>query len=535
MQNTVVYTNKLEYRQACFEKYANQSENQATLILDRYARLDKNLENYFHKYRENIIGIHKTIQTPLREKVDLLYADWTASGRLYRTIEEKLNNELYPLVANTHTDTNTTGSSMTYAYHKAQKIIKQHVKAGLGDVLISSSQGMTGVVNKFQRILGLRIHEKYKDRIHLEKKDRPVVFVTHMEHHSNQTSWLETIAEVVVVPPDEQGLVSAANFKEILKRYSDRRVKIAAITSCSNVTGIMTPYLDIAEIMHQAEGLCFVDFACSAPYIAIDMHPDDKRGRYLDAIYFSPHKFLGGPGSTGILIFDKKLYQNTVPDHPGGGTVDWTNPWGGHKFVDDIEAREDGGTPAFLQTIRTAMCCSLKDEMGTEKMKAREEEILQIIWHTLDVIPNLHVLANEHRDRLGVISFYIDGLHFNLGVKMLNDRYGIQTRGGCSCAGSYGHYLLNVSPEHSKEITDLINHGDCSTKPGWIRLSIHPTHTNDEIFYICSAIKDLAENFREWKDDYDCDYRLGSIRTRNESTLKSMEVSIDRCLTENFA
>src|SRR5690554_6477403 len=542
MKNVITFSCPKEYRQACFEKFANQSDDflgvrtyhHATLILDRYARWNNDLENYFARFRKNIIGINKSIATPYHSATKLVYADWTASGRLYAKIESKLRDEVFPLGANTHPHTQLTAMTMTYAYQQAQKIIKQHVGASANDVLIACGSRMTGVVNKFQRILGLRIHEKYKDKIEIPESDRPVVFVTHMEHHSNQTSWLETIADVVVVAPDKDGLVNPENFSKLLADYPNRKTKIAAITSCSNVTGIVTPFMEIAKIMHSHGGLCFVDFACSAPYIDINMHENDADGTYLDAIYFSPHKFLGGPGTAGVLIFNKNLYHNTIPDHPGGGTVDWTNPWGEHKFVDDIEAREDGGTPPFLQTIRAAMCCSLKDKMGTDRIKAREDEMLEIIWHTFDSIPNLHILANEHRNRLGVISFYIDGLHYNLGVKMLNDRYGIQTRGGCSCAGSYGHYLLNVSPEYSKEITSMISEGDCSTKPGWIRLSIHPTHTNEEIFYICGAIKDLAGNFQTWKEDYDCDFRIGSIKHKNSASVLEMENMINGCLMEGF-
>ncbi|WNJ17750.1 aminotransferase class V-fold PLP-dependent enzyme [Pontibacter sp. G13] len=493
------------------------------------------LEAFFSRFRRQIIGVDHIIQTPYHDSIPLLYADWTASGRMYQAIEDKLQSQLYPLVANTHTDTNHTGMSMTYAYHRAQQIIKQHVGANSEDVLISSNSGMTGVVNKLQRILGLKLHESFLDQVEIAKKNRPVVFVTHMEHHSNQTTWYETIAEVVVVPPDEQGLVAPENFRSAVASYADRQMIIAAITSCSNVTGIMTPYMEIAQIMHEVGGYCFVDFACSAPYIDIDMHASDDDGRYLDAIYFSPHKFLGGPGSSGILIFNRSLYHNRVPDNPGGGTVDWTNPWGQYKFVDDIEAREDGGTPAFLQTIRTAMCCQLKEKMGVDRMLAREEEMLQQIWPRLDRIPNLHVLASEHRHRLGVISFYIDGLHYHLGVKMLNDRFGIQTRGGCSCAGTYGHFLLNVSPSHSREITDLISQGDCSTKPGWIRMSIHPTMTDADIQKLCDALEELAGNFREWQQDYVCDFTQGRIEHTCQQAMRQMEAQIDQCLLEGFA
>lgn len=492
------------------------------------------MQDYFSRFKDQIIGEDHHIQTPYHDQIRILYADWTASGRMYRPIEQRMQEQIMPLVANTHTDTNDTGSAMTYAYHKAQHLIKEHVGAHKSDVLISTSSGMTGVVNKFQRILGLRLHERFTEKVQLQESERPVILVTHMEHHSNQTSWIETIADVVVVAPDAQGLVSVAHFAKALELYAERPHKIAAITSCSNVTGIMTPYLEIAELMHQHDGLCFVDFACSAPYIDIDMHPDDASGRYLDAIYFSPHKFLGGPGTTGILVFNQALYQNRVPDNPGGGTVDWTNPWGQHKYVNDIEAREDGGTPAFLQTIKVALCMQLKQEMGVANILRREEELLSIIWDRLPDIPGVHVLADQHRHRLGVISFYIDGLHYNVGVKLLNDRFGIQTRGGCSCAGTYGHYLLNVTPEVSDSITSEITLGNCASKPGWIRMSIHPTMTDEEVHYLLDAIEALAANFRDWQKDYDIDLSAGKIQAKNQAPAQALQAAMDQCFVAAF-
>ena len=461
---------------------------------------ETSLEAWFEPFRKNIVGWDQRFSTPFGEK-QIIYADWTASGRLYRPIEEKLLNDFGPFVGNTHTETTVTGSSMTLSYHKAREIIKKHVGARRSDILISSNSGMTGVINKFQRLLGLKLHERFSSMVRIPEEDRPVVFVSHMEHHSNQTSWLETIAEVVVIEPDEQGLMDLGHFQELLDRYTHRKTKIAAVTSCSNVTGIRTPYHEAAAMVHRAGGYCFVDFACSAPYIDINMRPADPL-EHLDAIYFSPHKFLGGPGSSGILIFDPELYKNKIPDHPGGGTVDWTNPWGEHRYIEEIEAREDGGTPAFLQTIKTALCIQLKEKMGVENMLNREEEMLEKIWARFDQLDNLHLLAGQHRHRLGVVSFYIEDLHYNLGVRLLNDRFGVQVRGGCSCAGTYGHFLLHVDPTFSKTITDKIAEGDLSMKPGWIRMSVHPTMTDDELEQILDAIEALCKNHREWAADY---------------------------------
>ena len=456
------------------------------------------LEKYFQQFRENIIGQNQIFRSPFGDK-KIIYADWTASGRIYSKIEDKLRDHIFPFVANTHTETSTTGATMSLAFHEAMQIIKDHVGADDEDVLISAGAGMTMLVSKFQRILGLKVHEKYKEKIKIA--NRPIVFVTHMEHHSNQTSWLETIAEVQLIPHDKDGCVDLVLFSELIKKYSSRELKIAAVTSCSNVTGVFTPYYDIAEIMHNNNGLCFVDFACSAPYIDINMHPKNKL-QQLDAIYFSPHKFLGGPGASGVLVFNKKLYKNQVPDTPGGGTVDWTNPWGEHKYIDDIEVREDGGTPAFLQTIKTALAIQLKEKMGVKNILEREKELHKIIWKRFSEMENVHLLADNFFDRLGVYSFYIKELHFNLAVQLLNDKYGIQVRGGCSCAGTYGHILLDVDKNLSTTITNHINEGDLSLKPGWVRMSIHPTMSNEEVIYIMDAIEAVSTNHFNWAKEY---------------------------------
>jgi len=476
------------------------------------------LEQYFLQFRKNIIGIDQEFVSPYG-KQKIIYTDWTASGRLYRPIEEKMMNEFGPFVANTHTETTVSGTVMTMAYHKARNIIKHHVNASSDDVLITDGTGMTGVVNKFQRILGLKIPENLKDFITIPAEKKPVVFISHMEHHSNQTSWLETIADVEVIPSCEEGLFSMENLAKLLEKYKDRSFKIASITSCSNVTGIKTPYHDVAKLMHENNGLCFVDFACSGPYVEIDMHPEDPES-FLDAIFFSPHKFLGGPGTSGVLVFNKKLYQNLIPDNPGGGTVSWTNPWGEHKYIDNIEDREDGGTPGFLQVIKTALAIQLKEKMGIENILKREHEIVDYVFSELGNIPNIKILAAQHQDRLGVISFYIEDLHFNLGVKLLNDKFGIQTRGGCSCAGTYGHYLLHVDQEASHQLIDEISLGDLLRKPGWIRMSIHPTTTNEEILFVCESIKALAANHKEWSKDYNYDKDSNEFIHKNAKPLE---------------
>ena len=295
------------------------------------------LEIYFEQYRSNIIGINAKINTPYGTR-ELIYADWIASGRLYKPIEDRISEDIGPMVGNTHSESTSTGKAMTDAYHLAQKIVKRHVNANENDILIFTGTGMTSAIAKLQRLLGLKVpeqainfcaysHGNYNNCKDIPNENRPVVFLTHTEHHSNHTSWFETLAEVVVLEPSSDLTVDPDTLRKEIARYKDRPLLIGSFSACSNVTGYFPPYPELAQIMHEHKGYCFIDFAASAPYVDINMHPADKM-QQLDAIFFSHHKFLGGPGSAGVLIFNKELYKNDIPDSPGGGTVKWTNRWG---------------------------------------------------------------------------------------------------------------------------------------------------------------------------------------------------------------
>jgi selenocysteine lyase/cysteine desulfurase len=473
------------------------------------------LDKHFSYFRERTIGNDVYFNGP-NGMVKLLYADWVASGRLYQPIEKKIACQFGPYVGNTHTETSETGTMMTNAYHCAQKLIKHHVNAGPDDIIITAGSGMTTVINKMHRIMGIKGNNQAGNRIYKDESEKPVVFLSHMEHHSNHTSWFETNVDVVVLQPDENLLVDLNELRNQLEKYKNRAFKIGSFTACSNVTGIETPYHEMAKIMHEHGGVCFIDFACSAPYVDIDMHPSDDEMKKLDAIFFSPHKFLGGPGSSGVMIFDRSLYNSPSPDNPGGGTVDWTNRWGEYKYIDDIEIREDGGTPGFIQAIRIALSIEVKNLMRTDLIRIREHELVVKAFKAFRKIPKLHILADNIENRLGVFSIYFKGIHFNLVAKLLNDKFGIQVRGGCACAGTYGHFLLNVSHDKSREITDLINHGDLSQKPGWIRISLHPTMTDEELDLIAHALTEISKNHKSWGEDYIYNKRTNEFRHKNE-------------------
>lgn len=422
------------------------------------------------------------------------YADWTASGRLYRPIEARISELVGPFMANTHTEDSLTGRTMTQWLQQADARIKAHVNAGANDVLISTGSGMTGALGKLIRMMGWWAHEQHKAQIlarwRAEGIQRPLVYITHREHHSNHTMWLESLAEVRLIPPLQGDEIDLKWLQQDLSRAPMARIKLASVTAASNVTGVRTPYRKIAALMHDNNGHCFVDFAASAPYDAIDMHPNDRES--LDAIFFSPHKFLGGPGSQGVLIFSSKLYRNQIPEQPGGGTVVWTNPWGQHRFVSDIEQRENGGTPGILQTLKTALAIQLKETMGVARIHQREALLNEHFFERLDAIANVQILAPQHRHRLSIFSLVFSHLHYKSAVRLLSDKFGVQARGGCACAGTYGHILLGIDRCTSQAITDQLDKDAGADKPGWVRISFHPSMTLREVDRVADAVAAVA-------------------------------------------
>ncbi len=450
-------------------------------------------EQQFREFRDNTLGGGKYCQTRYG-KFPVLYADWIAEGRLYGPIERIISEKLGTFVANPHSYSSYTGQNISGAYNEARKIIRQHVNASSDDILVTTGHGMTGALERLIQILDQNFDFKHT---------KPAVFITHMEHHSNHTTWQQAGADIFVIPPDEKGLPDINSLDEMLELNKERTLKIGSFTACSNVTGIVTPYYQLAEVMHKHDGLCFVDFAASAPYVNMDMHPSHP-GQSLDALFFAPHKFLGGPGSCGVLVFDRALHCG-VPSVSGGGNVKWTQPGGGFGFSKDIEIQEDSGTPAYIQTIRTALAIKLKEKMGVSNIRHREEELLGRAVDRLKPIKEVELLGCEEDgiEKIGVISFNLTGLHYNLVVRLLNDRFGIQTRGGWSCASTYGHYLFNLTQDESDQLVSRIESGDFTGKPGWVRISLHPTMTDQELDYCLDAIETIVEKGQEWSAEYE--------------------------------
>lgn len=486
------------------------------------------MEKHFAQFRSGMAGVNKTIPTHDGSYKKLVYADWAASGRSYLPIEARIQQEIMPLIANTEAEVNYTRTAMTHAYKTARQVIAKHINASPEDLLFTASSGATMLIKRFQVMLGLTPRTNITPCLPMDKK--PVVFVTHMEHYCNHDSWLETDVTVEVINPDCTGLVDLGHLQELLHKYRECPLKMASITACSNITGISPPFHSIAKIMHEAGGFIFIDFSCSAPYVNIDMHPPEEN-THLDAIFFSSHKFLGGPGSCGVLAFNRKLYHQVNSLFRGESRENQPRHFDNYKTIEEIERLEsNGGTPALLQTIKAAMCIRLKEEMGVDKILSREKILLDMLWKKLEIIPNLHILASQHQDRLAIISFYIDNLDSYIGARLLNDKLAIQCKASRAVPGSYGYSLLREGNQESQG--DQFNSNQQhNPQLGWIRISLHPVMMDEEIEFIADSIIQLANRHGEWSQDYLSDI---SQNSKSQASI-NLEYQVQEAITTMFA
>jgi selenocysteine lyase/cysteine desulfurase len=469
--------------------------------------------------RDGVIGHDARLHGPEGER-PLLYFDYIASGRFHRAVEDELNTRVLPFMANTHTETSATGRLMTHYYERAFRRIGTYLNAGPDDVILPVGAGSTGAVNRLIAIMGLRIPCQLEDRYGcsrlIPERDRPVIFRSHMEHHSNDISWRETIGEMVYVSFDEHGRVSLDHLDEMLARYRDRPLKIGTFSAASNVTGILNDCSAIARVLHAHGALAFFDYAAAGPYVEIDLHPRGADGTpdeaaAKDAVFFSMHKFLGGPRTPGILVAHRRLFTNRVPTEPGGGTVLYTSPRE-HLYLRDQTLRETGGTPPIVGSIQAGLCFDLKHSIGAARIRRVEEDYLRRALHEWTANPALTILGNLEPERLGVVSMVFRGLHHNLAVALLSDLFGVQVRGGCMCAGPYGHELLHIDDAVSQHIRRLLEEGHCGAKPGWVRACFAPVTGEEEFQRLLEAVDHVSKHGREHIDRYRFEDATGEWR-----------------------
>lgn len=454
------------------------------------------------KIHDSVIGRDTAVETPFGLR-RVTYADYTASGRSLSFIEDYIRIQVLPMYANTHTETSGTGLQTTRFREDARDIIKSCIGANNDEhAVIFAGNGATGAVDRLIGILGLRIPDSLEQEYHLgdaiPANRRPVVFVGPYEHHSNELPWRESIADVVEINEDPDGQIDLAELEGRLVEYAERPLKIGSFSAASNVTGIISDTSAISRLLHEHDALSFWDFAASAPYVAISMGSTEvDDGDYKDAIFISPHKLIGGPGSPGLLVARRDLLTNTVPAVPGGGTVQYVSP-DHHTYIADQERREEGGTPAIIGSIRAGLVFKLKDEVGPDRIRGLEHHFIRRAISSWKTNSSIDILGNPDAERLSIVSFVIRTedkvLHHNYVVALLNDLFGIQARGGCSCAGPYGHRLLGIDLETSKQFEDVIATGCEVLKPGWVRLNFNYFISESEFDYIVEAVHMIASD-----------------------------------------
>ena len=474
--------------------------------------------------RQQIVGVDSTFETPFGERL-MVYCDYTASGRCLRFVESYLQS-LQRVYANTHTEDDITGRSMSQLLHEAEQAIKDSVNAGPHGRIIACGTGATGAIDKLQQIIGVTLppatRRNLGDLLDNEalKRTQPVVFIGPYEHHSNELSWRQSIATTVQVRLDASGQIDLAHLEDLLQRpeYAGRKL-IGSFSAASNVTGMRSDVRRIAALLHKYGAMACFDFAACAPYVDIDMNPEpayEGEDPSIDAIFISPHKFLGGPGSSGVLVFNERIYDRTLPPSvSAGGTVDYVGMTD-QDFITHIEEREKAGTPGVLQTLKAGLVFQVKDAVGTAVIHKRELEYSSRALRSWGKDDHIEILGNpDPESRVGIISFNVRGasgkyLHHKLMTVLLNDLFGIQSRAGCSCAGPYGHRLLHIDEATSERYRDAVRQGHCGLKPGWCRVGLHWVMDDAEANYVIEAVHFLAREGHRFLALYDFDLASGT-------------------------
>ncbi len=408
---------------------------------------------------------------------DTLYLDFTASGLAYKPIEDKIL-QLLKTYANTHSRVGKNANATTLAYARARESLRKTLAIGDDAYILPTGTGATGAIKKLQEILGLYIPPATRKRYNVSINSKPLVIVGPFEHHSNELSWREALCDTVRIRLNTYGAIDLNHLAELLNKHKNREI-IGTFSAASNVTGLLNPIEEIYKLIKEYDGIMCVDAA------ALSAHANVS-AKFYDALFLSPHKLIGGPGSCGLLVIKKDLYDKSLPPtFAAGGTVSYVSR-SDHFYEDNVEVREDAGTPGILQLVRASLAYELRNLIGIKAIQEEEEMLHKLILQNLSKLEGVEIYSHKTLPSLPIFAFNIIGLSPYVVTKHLSDEFGIQTRAGCSCAGPYGHDLLGLEDSNDTKI----NKGSYK-EFGWVRASFSYIHTEKDIKYFINALKSI--------------------------------------------
>lgn len=426
------------------------------------------------RFRRDIVGIDKKVPLAGGGYASYVNLDNAASTPVLRPVLDKVI-EFMDWYSSVHRGTGFKSQVSTHVYDEAHEVVGSFVKADLSSNCVIFVKNATEAVNKVSYRLGLA------------KGD--LVLTTMMEHHSNDLPW-RSKAAAVYAGVDRRGALDLDDLETKLRQYG-RRIKLVSVSGASNVTGFKNDVGSIAAIAHRAGVPILVDGAQLVPHSPVDIKPDDHP-EHIDYLVFSAHKMYA-PFGTGVLIGPKRTFLTGAPEYTGGGTVNIVTPetveWAG------LPDREEAGSPNVVGAVALASAIQYLQRQGMRNIENHERTVTSYALKRLGEVKGLRVYGetdpNRTGNRVGVITFNLDGIPHGLVAAALAWEGGIAVRNGCFCAQPYMLHLLGLNPQQLSRLIHKKRAGDLSGIPGMVRVSLAAYNNKKDIDRLIECLEKI--------------------------------------------